>query len=66
MATDDLAQWQHVDDEEERSKNGAPRNTLVDRCRGGAGAIDGDEVLPVGEIGVEPGENGTREAKMVG
>ena len=36
MATDDLTQWEHVDDEEEGSKYGTLWNTLVDRCSGGA------------------------------
>ena len=50
MTTDDCTEWEHVDNEEERTKYGTLRNTLVDRCSGGAGTVDGDKLFPVGEI----------------
>ena len=55
MITDDVTYWEHVEDEEERSKNRALGNTVWDRGSGGLSLADRDVMLATRRVGGEPG-----------
>lgn len=59
-----MAKGARINDEEEKSKHRALRHTLVEMGRGGIGIFDGDKLLSVGNVGLEPGESSTGESEI--
>lgn len=58
MAADDVTEGEDVKDEEERTKHRTLGNTLQQGGDEGGAVVDVDELLTVGEVGLEPGESG--------
>ena len=56
MALDDLTEGEEVENEEERTKHRPLRNTLGQGGSRGGAVVGEDELLSIGEVGVEPGE----------
>ena len=66
MLTDDLTEREHVYGEEDGTEYRALWHSMDYWGMVGAGTIDGDKLLPVRQIRVEPGENGSGESKVGG
>lgn len=56
VAADDLTEGEHVNGEQDWAKYRTLGDALVDWGRGGTGITNGDELFPVGEVGLKPGE----------
>ena len=62
MLTEDLSNWEDVDDEQKGTKYRTLRDAMIDGGCGGCGVVNGDELRSVREIGFKPGEGSTGNA----
>lgn len=57
MMTDNLSKGKHIEDEDEWTKHQSLGDTLRQGSVSGDAVIYADELLPVGEVGVNPGQS---------
>ena len=66
MLMDDTTKGEHVDGEKKGAQHWALWHTLVDWGWSGAKTLYSDELFPVGEVRLEPGESCSGKAEVFG